>query len=93
LHAKAVTVTANFKTKSTTSAEVLPEANPLRAWIRGGLLHVEGLTAGTVWSVYSVSGALIYRSIATSEEADIPLRAQGVYIIQSGENSVKVSFN
>jgi hypothetical protein len=76
-----------------TSIEMLPEANPLQAWMRNGLLHIEGLNEGGVWSVYSVSGALIYRSIATGDEADIALPTAGVYIIQSEERTVKVVLN
>jgi uncharacterized repeat protein (TIGR02543 family) len=75
----------------TTSNPEMSSVNPLRAWMSNGLLHVEGLTEGEAWSVYSVSGVLVYSSIATGGEADIPLKAQGVYIVQSGENSVKIS--
>jgi hypothetical protein len=58
--------------------------------MRDGLLHVEGLTEGKAWSVYNAAGTLVYRNVATGKEADIPLKAQGIYIVQSGENSVKV---
>jgi hypothetical protein len=85
------TVTVTFG--KVTGIGEIPPANPLRAWIRNGLLHVEGLTEDTAWSVYSVSGILLYRSIATSAEADVALPAEGVYIIQSEERTVKVVFN
>jgi hypothetical protein len=39
------------------------------------------------------TGALVYQSVATSEETDIPLKAEGVYIIQSGERTVKAPVN
>jgi hypothetical protein len=68
-------------------------ANPLKAWVRGGMLHVEGLSEGKVWSIYNVSGALIYRSIADSEEADVEMPAHGVYMIQSEKRTTKVVFN
>jgi hypothetical protein len=29
-------------------------------------------------SIYSTTGALVYQSVATSEEMDIPLKAEGV---------------
>jgi hypothetical protein len=61
--------------------------------MRDGLLHVEGLTIGETLNIYSTTGALVYQSVATSKEMDIPLKAEGVYIIQSGERSVKVVFN
>ena len=76
-----------------TSAPELTPANPLRAWMRGGLLHVTGLSVGELWSVYSANGALIYSSVADGEEADIPLHVMGVYIIRSGNNTVRVAFD
>jgi len=35
---------------------------------------------------------LVYQKIATSDEADIPLSVQGVYVVLSGNNTVKVVF-
>ena len=39
----------------TGSGELTP-VNPLKAWMRNGLLHVEGLTVGETLSVYSATG-------------------------------------
>ena len=75
------------------SSPELLSANPLSAWMRNGLLHVTGLTTGEVWSVYSVTGALVYRTVATDTEADITLVVNGVYIVQSGDNTVRVVFD
>ena len=66
--------------------------NPLRAWTRDGLLHVSGLTAGEPLSVYSVGGALVYRSVVTSDEVDIQLAAKGVLILTNGNNVIRVVF-
>jgi len=68
------------------------QADPLRAWIRNGLLHVSGLTPGKTLSIYTAAGALEYHGIAVSNETSIKLLAQGMYIVQSGEKSVKVVF-
>jgi len=76
----------------TSSGEIII-AKPLNAWMRYGLLHVNGLTPGKVWSVYNVSGMLVYHAIAQDEEADISLRAQGVYIIHSEGRTVKIVFS
>jgi len=73
-----------------TSAEMSPEPNPLRAWVRNGLLHVTGLTVGEALHVYTASGALVYHGMATSSEADIPLRVQGLYVVHSGEHTIRV---
>lgn len=62
----------------------------LAAWMQNGMLHVSGLTAGKSWSVYNVSGKLVYQSIAKSEKADIPLFESGMYLVQSGDKTVKV---
>ena len=66
---------------------------PLKAWVRDGLLHVSGLSAGEVWSVYSISGVLVYRSIAAGSDVYAGLSAEGTYIVQSGERTIKVVFN
>jgi hypothetical protein len=77
-----------------TSSGELPQANPLKAWVNSsGLLHIEGLTAGATLSIYTAAGALVYNGIAASTEADIPLASQGVYIVKSGDNTLKVSYN
>ena len=74
----------------TTATPELNTSTPLRAWTHDGFLHVSGLEVGEVWSVYTVSGALIYRETASNNEAKIAIVAQGVYIIQSGERTVRV---
>ena len=62
----------------------------MSAWTQNGMLHVSGLKEGQSWSVYGISGVLVYRSIADSEEAKISLPNRGFYIVISGENTVKV---
>jgi hypothetical protein len=69
---------------SVTTVPELQPADLLHAWVNNGLLHITGLTAGELVSIYSVSGTLVYRSIATGEQANIPLRAQGMYIVRAG---------
>ena len=76
----------------TTGIGELPLETPLKAWTHSDLLHVSGLTEGTALSIYSVSGALIYHAIAASKEATIALPAQGIYIVKSGNQTVKVVY-
>jgi len=85
-----VSVAIVIEEKTTGSGEDI-QANPLKAYILGGQLHVRGLTEGKVWSVYSASGMLVYRGVATSDEMTISLSALGVFIIQSGDRTLKVS--
>jgi hypothetical protein len=70
----------------------LTRSNPIHAWIRNGLLHVTGIAVGEALCIYNAAGVFVYQSVATSDEADIPLSAQGVYIVKSGENSIKVVY-
>ena len=73
----------------TVSPELSP-ANPLRAWVRGGMLHITGLTAGETLSIYTSTGVLVHQSKPNGKEIDINLNVQGVYIVQSGGNTVRV---
>jgi hypothetical protein len=80
-------------TVAPTSVESLPSAPQLKAWTHGSTLYVSGLTAGRTWSVYAVSGALVYCDTSPSGgEANITLPTRGVYIIQSGNTAIKVAY-
>jgi hypothetical protein len=80
-------------TVAPTSVESLPSAPQLKAWTHGSTLYVSGLTAGRTWSVYAVSGALVYCGTSPSGgEANITLPTRGVYIIQSGNTAIKVAY-
>jgi len=77
--------------ESTGCIEILQE-NPLKAWVYNRNLQVSGLTAGKVRSVYNVSDMLIYRSIATSDKAEVIPPAPGIYIVVSENQSVKTVY-
>ena len=83
-------ISLNFN-KSAGIDKLAPE-NPLKAEMQNEMLYVSGLISGEVWSVYSVSGMLIYCDVASSKEANIPLTVRGVYIIQSGNNTIKIVY-
>jgi len=74
-----------------TGSEEHTLANSLKAWAHNGLIHITGLTVGKTLSIYAASGALVYQSVASADEADIPLKDQGVYIILHGNQTLKVS--
>jgi hypothetical protein len=78
-------------TESTNNGENLT-ADRLYAWVRDGLLHVAGLTPGEMLSIYTVTSALVYHNIVTSEKANTRLKAPGIYIVQSEGKSIKVVF-
>jgi hypothetical protein len=64
----------------------------LRAWTLNGKLHVSGLTPGQPWQVYNLYGQLVYTGIAVVPTAELSLPARGIYIIKSGNQTVKVEF-
>jgi len=73
-----------------TGISELSEPNPLQAWMRNGSLHVTGITPGETLSIYSITGTLVYRCIATSDVMDIPLRTRGIYVLKIGNHALKI---
>jgi hypothetical protein len=63
----------------------------LTAYTQNGVLYVNGLQAGATWSVYSITGVLIYQAVAPAERAEFILPARGLYIVRSGNSVIKVS--
>ena len=90
MDARSVEIT--YEVEPTNIDEVSP-ASSLRAWVENGILYVSGLKVGKPWSVYNLSGRLIYRDIAIGEIETLSaksLQNNNVYIIQSEEETVKV---
>jgi hypothetical protein len=79
-------------TVTPTGIDAFPQAKVLKAWTQNGRLHVNGLTVGKPWSVYGISGALIRHSVADSDEAAVLLPERGMYIVTSGNESMKVMY-
>ena len=86
----AVSVSEPITTTQTGNGEL--DYVTLKGFVQGGRLYVSGLCEGKQWNVYSISGLLVYRGIAIADEVNIPLSAQGVYIIQSEERTVKIAY-
>ena len=63
-----------------------------KVWVQNGVLRVTGLTPGQSWSVYNLSGVLVYRANASGNEASVPLSERGIYIVLSGNKTKKVIF-
>jgi len=76
-----------------TSSVELQSDNTLRTWIDNGNLHITGLTAGEMLSMYNTMGMPVYQRVVTSGEVNIPLNTQGVYIIHHDNRRVKVVVN
>ena len=66
--------------------------NPtLKAYASNSILTISGLQTGKPVSIYSVSGQLVYSGIAKAETEQIPLNANGVYIVTSKNQTIKVA--
>ncbi|MDR0438264.1 MAG: hypothetical protein LBH22_08200 [Bacteroidales bacterium] len=89
--ARATAVTVSFGQGNANIGDFL-KTNPLLVWTNNNMLHVSGLTIGKLWSVYNISGKLVYQGIAKSDVESVSLPIHGMYIIQQGESSVKTVF-
>ena len=88
----AASLPLSVTTDQPTGVSETEQPNPLKAYVRSGMLHVTGLTAGETLSVYNAAGVLVYQNIASADETDIPLTVQGVYMVRQGDFTIKVSF-
>jgi hypothetical protein len=69
------------------------EAPTLKAYAANGMVHITGLQPGMPLSIYTLAGQLVYKGVARSTEAFIPLSTSGIYIVTSGVETVKVVVN
>jgi len=83
-----VTVKAHFKFINSVPNIAQPQA--LTAWSQNGMLYISGLVPGEAWSVYTITGTLVYRKDAVSPEENYILPNSGIYIVNSGNRAVKV---
>jgi hypothetical protein len=90
--ATATSDVARVRVSSPTGLEEEAQAKTLKAWTQNGRLHVSGLAVGQMWRVYTISGALVYHSMAESEGANIVLSVRGMYIVQSANAVVKTVY-
>jgi len=66
---------------------------PVSAWAHDGILHITGLQPDKPFQIYNLAGQYIYKGIAKGEEAQIALPTGGIYIVQTGAQSMKVVVN
>jgi hypothetical protein len=96
-----VTVSATFKASTGTKSI---ETSVLRVIAVGDGFLIRGIVPGEMLSVYNIQGQLIYRTEAahgrdaarhvstTTTEQRVPVHVRGVYIIVSGERTVKAVY-
>ena len=85
-----VSVEVTF-TVTPVGTDIIPTAT-LKTWVTNGVLHVSGLTIGETWSLYNLSGVLIYQTIATEGYASVNLSVHSTYILKSGNKTIKVLY-
>jgi hypothetical protein len=85
-----VSLEVTYRVMSTGAESV--QAKVLKAFVRDGRLHVDGLTAGKPWYVYGIGGSLVYGGTATGDEADVSLPGRGVFIVTSDGAAVKAVY-
>jgi hypothetical protein len=88
----AVTIKVTFRPTATTGTEVPAQAKALNAYTQNGHLYVTGITPGQPWRVYSITGTLVSTKTVATNEAELSLPTRGVYIVQSGNKSIKVVY-
>ena len=76
----------------TVGTEDVPSSAKLRAVSTGGGLQVRGLVLGEMFSIYNISGQLQFSGKAAATEQLVPLRERGIYIVVSGNRSVKTIY-
>ena len=92
--AQHVTVVAVFRDPRNVGVEETQDIASLQAYAQNGTLFVSGLTVGRSWSVYNVTGRLIYQGIANGNaEArhSLPLPGRGIFIVTDGKKTIKVA--
>ena len=66
------------------------EPQTLKAFASNGMLYITGIQSGKPLRVFNISGQPVYNGIAKAATEQIPLASHGMYIITSGEQTVKV---
>jgi hypothetical protein len=74
---------------SPTGSSELPVTR-MKAWVQGGILHISGVAAGEVLSIYSITGALVYKTIPATDSIEVSLTIPGIYLILSGKERLKI---
>jgi hypothetical protein len=77
---------------STTGVEDVSPSATLYAVPASDGLQVYGLVPNEVFSIYNMSGQLRFSGKATAAEQLVPLRERGIYIVVSGNRSVKAAY-
>jgi len=70
-------------------AKSVPSAS-FQAWTQNGTLHLNGLTVGKAWKVYSATGSIVSQGVANGPSASVHLNAKGVYFVRSEKQTVRV---
>ena len=78
-----------IKPNSPVGNEEVKAQSALQAYTANGVLYISGLTAQQSFSVFSITGALVYQVDAAGETATVGLPGRGVYIVRSADKAAK----
>ncbi len=76
------------------NALIMTQDSQLKAWSQNGVLNVDGLTPDSLWGIYNLAGALVHQGLTSNGDttAKVMLSERGIYIIRSGNQTLKVVF-
>jgi len=83
-------ITVNISLLSVPVIAKTPQPASFKAWAQNGTLHLNGLTIGKTWRVYTAAGVLVRQGIATGASATVHLNAKGAYFAHSEKQTLKV---
>jgi hypothetical protein len=96
---KTATTTSNVATTVVNPASSIADAETddglsLQAWVSNGIIHIKGLIIGENYSIYNISGQLIFQGIATADMVRVEncCPKNGAYIIRQDNQSVKIVY-
>jgi hypothetical protein len=84
-----VSVVAVFRLIDVSNVPIVPTVPT--AFTQNGILYISGLEPGQVWSIFSITGSLVYQATASGDKAEVALPGRGVYIVTAGKTVLKVS--
>jgi alpha-tubulin suppressor-like RCC1 family protein len=79
-----------FVTDPTVLNNVSLKQSPVTAWAYRSMLYVKGATIGQIITIYDSNGTTIDRIEPESNLVTVPLPMPGVYVVKSGNNSIRV---
>ncbi|MDR2907746.1 MAG: hypothetical protein LBU91_07150, partial [Bacteroidales bacterium] len=89
-----VSIILDFATSSAFNPTVrMHDHVSIKAWTSNGEINISGLNSGEAFQIYTISGMLVYQSVATNSQVETWRSASvqhGTYIIRQGQRAAKI---